>query len=339
MIHKKLLASSLISLLIISSNVYSQEVNKNPTEPNTEPVESLIPENEEVVNESSNANVEQMNDSQYFIVDGSINIVKELAEESQKTNDPAVAYETARFAKFISDSAVKAKMEGLSKIIVVNVPSYTLYAINLENGLSEIESKVIVGKKVSHSRTPMISTNIKSITLNPTWTPPVSVIKRSIYPSLGKKGGYADKHELVVEKDGQLLPLSTPGITRSEIQGLRIYQPAGIKNSLGRIRFNTDNNMNIYLHDTNQRYLFDKDDRAFSLGCVRVQDWQKLASWIAGWDLEWLNKNVDMKTETGDFLTKTYTVNKVSVSIGYYTVKKDKENYWVKAPNIYNIEN
>lgn len=281
---------------------------------------------------------ENTESSQYFIVDGSIDLVKKLADESQANKDPIIAYETARFAKFVSDSVIKAKMEGMKKVIVVNLPSYTLYAINLDSGISEIESKVIIGKKVAYSRTPRISTNIKSITLNPTWTPPQSVIKRSIYPSLGQKGGYSDKHELVVNKNGYLLPLSTPGITKEDVQGYRIYQPAGINNSLGRIRFNTDNNMNIYLHDTNQRYLFDKADRAYSLGCVRVQDWQKLAMWISGWDEKWLKENIDKKSTSNDLLTKTYNVDKVNVSIGYYTVRQNKEGKWEQAKNVYNLE-
>lgn len=300
-------------------------------EPYTKDNEVKAPESgQEIKDESDN--------SQYFIVDGSIDLVKILANESQENRDPVVAYETARFAKFVSDSAIKAKMEGFNKIIIVNLPSYVLYAINLESGISEIESKVIIGKKVAHSRTPRISTNIKSITLNPTWTPPQSVLKRSIYPSLGQKGGYSDKHELVINKNGYLLPLSTPGITREDIQGYRIYQPAGVNNSLGRIRFNTDNNMNIYLHDTNQRYLFKNEDRAYSLGCVRVQDWEKLAMWISGWTKEWLNENIQKKASNNDFLTKTYIVDKVNVSIGYYPIKQDKEGKWVQAKNVYNIE-
>lgn len=276
--------------------------------------------------------------AEYYIVDGSIDLIKELAELSNTTTDQHIAYESARFANYISQSVIKARMEGQKKIIIVNIPSYTLYAINLETGKVDIESKVIVGSKVKSSKTPIFSTNIKSITFNPTWTPPVSVLRRSVYPTLGKKGGYADKHGLVVEKNGYLIPLGSSGVTLNDIKGSRIYQPPGKSNSLGRLRFNADNNMNIYLHDTNQRYLFDKDDRAFSLGCVRVQQWDNLAIWIGNWTKDWLSKNVENKSTNGDYLTKTYTVDKISVSIGYFKIKQNKDKIWENASNVYNIE-
>lgn len=341
---KQLISVFVCALLAFNSYADTIETNdeiNNVSTPATLPPDLNIDDTN--VPSISNTNMEQNTTdsvsnkpeekSEYYIVDGSLELVKELADLSNSTTDPKIAYESARFANYISENSIRARMAGQKKLIIVNLPSYTLYAINVETGKTEIESKVIVGKKVS--KTPIFSTNIKSITFNPTWTPPISVLKRSVYPSLGKKGGYADRHGLVINKDGYLLPLSTPTITREDLRGYTIYQPSGVHNSLGRIRFNTDNDMAIYLHDTNERSLFNKDARALSLGCVRVQDWQNLALWISDWNKVWFESNMDSKNTDGTFVTKTIVVPKLSVGIGYFTIKKDSTNNWVMADNVY----
>lgn len=326
--YKILIGVSFFVSFSFGVNAETNLINKNE-------VEKTISEIQNSTSDALSNTVELVSEpeSEYYIVDGSINLVKELSDLSNQTNDPKIAYESARFANYISENVVKARADGQKKIIIINLPSYTLYSINIESGKTDIETKIIVGK--TNSKTPVFSTNIKSITLNPTWTPPVSVLKRSVYPSLGKKGGYADRHGLVINKDGYLLPLSTPNITKDDLRGYSIYQPSGINNSLGRMRFNTDNNIAIYLHDTNDRSLFNKDNRALSLGCVRVKDWENLALWIANWTPDWLTKNVNAKKEDGNFVTKTFIVPKINVAMGYFTIKKDLNNNWVNTDNIY----
>jgi murein L,D-transpeptidase YcbB/YkuD len=76
-------------------------------------------------------------------------------------------------------------------------------------------------------------------------------------------------------------------------------QGSGDNNSLGVIKFNFDNPYAVYLHDTNQRYLFKNASRAFSHGCVRVQEWEKLAYYIAANDSS-LSKNKDSLKYTAD---------------------------------------
>ena len=64
----------------------------------------------------------------------------------------------------------------------------------------------------------------------------------------------------------------------------RIRQRPGPKNSLGFVKFLFPNDFNIYLHDTPNHELFDKDVRAFSHGCIRVEKPAELAQWVLGWD-------------------------------------------------------
>lgn len=141
--------------------------------------------------------------------------------------------------------ADQARAQGHDRMIVVNIPSYTLHAIDLTNNEEVLQSRVIVGK--SYTQTPLMMTRVVNLKANPDWSPPKS------------------------------------------IRGAR-YQRPGPNNALGLMRFSTDNHMSIYLHDTNARGLFANDDRALSHGCVRVQQWQPLAAWVARQDETWVDE-------------------------------------------------
>lgn len=104
------------------------------------------------------------------------------------------------------------------------------------------------------------------------------------------------------------------------------YAPPGPNNPLGRVRFSTDNNMHIYLHDTNSPSLFSRHDRAMSLGCVRVEQWAALAGWVAGRDQQW----IDEMTPSGRYRTQHVKVSPVPVVMAYSLVDL-AEN----APSVY----
>lgn len=204
----------------------------------------------------------------------------------------------------------QASDEGYSKMIIVNVPSYTLHAIDVSTGNVELESKVIVGKAIH--QTPIYRMNLTGLKYNPNWTPPMSVIKRSVLPNLQSGSGYIRSHQLqAVDSQGRKYPLSS--VSASDILSgrYRVQQPPGTNNSLGILKFETDSADNIYLHDTNQRYLFNQTNRALSLGCIRVQQWTKLAEFVSNKDEETLKNNLKKG--------KTYIerVDKVPVFITY----------------------
>lgn len=92
--------------------------------------------------------------------------------------------------------------------------------------------------------------------------------------------------------------------------------PPGPRNPLGRVRFSTDNNMHIYLHDTNSPSLFSRSERAMSMGCVRVQQWAALASWVADRDEQW----VDEMTPVDSYRTRYIKITPVPVVMAYSLV-------------------
>jgi murein L,D-transpeptidase YcbB/YkuD len=138
--------------------------------------------------------------------------------------------------------------------VMVNIPDYSLKIVR--HGVEYWKTKIVVGKP--GKETPLISPTMKYITVNPTWNVPPSIIAKEYLPALREDPTALDRIGLKLEqnKDGTV----------------RIYQPPGERNALGRIRFNFPNKFLVYQHDTPDKYLFKKDTRAYSHGCMRVEN-------------------------------------------------------------------
>jgi murein L,D-transpeptidase YcbB/YkuD len=139
--------------------------------------------------------------------------------------------------------------------VIVNVPDYRLTLWN--DNKVYWTTKIVVGKPGTHA-TPMISAEMKFITVNPTWNVPPSIIEKEYLPALQEDPGALERIGLKIEQN----PDGT----------IRIWQPPGAGNALGRIRFNFPNKFLVYQHDTPDKYLFAKEKRAYSHGCMRVEN-------------------------------------------------------------------
>ena len=138
--------------------------------------------------------------------------------------------------------------------VIVNVPDYSLKLMH--DGKLDWKAKIVVGKP--SKATPMTSAEMKYITVNPTWNVPPSIIENEYLPALQADPTVLDRYGLKIyqDRDGTV----------------HIYQPPGAGNALGRIRFNFPNKFLVYQHDTPDKYLFKRAKRAYSHGCMRVQD-------------------------------------------------------------------
>jgi murein L,D-transpeptidase YcbB/YkuD len=138
--------------------------------------------------------------------------------------------------------------------VVVNIPDYTLKV--MDHGAMVWTTKIVAGQP-GEKATPLLSETMKYITVNPTWNVPPSIINNEYLPALAQDPTALERIGLKLEhnRDGSV----------------RIYQPPGEGNALGRIRFNFPNKFLVYQHDTPDKHLFAKDKRAFSHGCMRVQ--------------------------------------------------------------------
>jgi murein L,D-transpeptidase YcbB/YkuD len=142
--------------------------------------------------------------------------------------------------------------------VLVNQPDFTLKVMN--GGTQVWATRIVIGKPTMP--TPLLSETMKYITINPTWHVPASIVHNEYLPALAQDPTVLDRMGLRVSYNG------------GEVQ---ITQPPGDGNALGRIRFNFPNRFSVYQHDTPDKHLFADEVRAFSHGCMRVQDPAKYA--------------------------------------------------------------
>lgn len=145
--------------------------------------------------------------------------------------------------------------------------------------------KIIVGKR--DYQTPMIASTMHYATLNPYWNIPTDVVKRAVAPLIVKRGtGYlkAARYEVASDWTDQATVVPPEEVDWKAVAAgekeVRIRQLPGKGNMMGAIKFPFANDLGIYLHDTPLKHLFAKDRRTLSLGCVRVEDAQRLGRWL-----------------------------------------------------------
>src|SRR5579871_3323519 len=143
--------------------------------------------------------------------------------------------------------------------VIVNLPDFTLRVMH--DGKPIWTTRIVIGKP--DMPTPIMTAEMKYITINPTWNVPPSIVNHEYLPALAQD-------PTVLERMGLRVDYNRDG-------SVHIWQPPGDKNALGRIRFNFPNKFLVYQHDTPDKYMFAYDKRAYSHGCMRVQDPPKYA--------------------------------------------------------------
>ena len=174
------------------------------------------------------------------------------------------------------------------RYILVDAASARLWMY--EDGKEADSMKVIVGKR--SAQTPMIASTISYATFNPYWNIPTDVAKRVHAPEIVKRGAakYLKNQGFEVASDwtddATIVPpeeVDWKAVAAGDTQ-VRIRQLPGKNNMMGAMKFSFPNSTGIYLHDTPQKGLFAKEGRKFSLGCVRVEDAERLGRWLLGRD-------------------------------------------------------
>ena len=164
------------------------------------------------------------------------------------------------------------------KYVWVNLAGF--YMQLKDSDTVRISSKVVVGKPLT--RTPELTSSISEMITYPQWSVPQSIIVKEFLPELKKDPGYLARKgfSLLDMKNEEVDPYFVDWSKYKLGIPYKIVQGSGDDNALGIMKFNFPNKYAVYLHDTNQRYLFAQASRAFSHGCVRVQEWQKLCNYI-----------------------------------------------------------
>ena len=189
----------------------------------------------------------------------------------------------------------------------------------MDRGEEVWRSKVIVGKPLT--QTAVFDDEIETVVFNPSWGVPPSIIANEYLPKLRNDPGYLDRIGFkVTDARGRVVSSdSVDWWSYGSKVPYGIQQPPGHKNALGELKFLFPNAHNIYMHDTPNRELFDNEVRAFSHGCVRVQNPREFAEILLGWDREKVDENTDSRQSQSVKLPA-----KVPVHITYFTAWPDE---------------
>lgn len=159
------------------------------------------------------------------------------------------------------------------KHVMVNIPSFSLYAVD---GDSTMVIRIICGAKKTKS--PLLTSRLTRIDLNPRWIVPVSIAKGIVYDT-----AYLNKENMYIyDRKAGRVSHQEASLSKILSNDQYIVQERSDKNSLGRIIFRFENNFAIYLHHTSTPWLFERASRAFSHGCIRVEKPVDLARFVLG---------------------------------------------------------
>lgn len=207
------------------------------------------------------------------------------------------------------------------KYIRVNIADCDLRV--MENDRLVFQSQAIVGNLLM--QTPVFSSMLKYLVLNPEWVVPPTILKGEIIPVLKKSRNYLVRNNMkILRMDGT--EADTSSVNWNEVSPdnfpYMIRQDPGLVNPLGRIKFVFPNKYNVYIHDTPSRYLFLQSNRTLSHGCIRINKAFELAEYLLkdspGWDSVRIQQAIDDATEKVIVLPKS-----IPVHILYLTARTD----------------
>ncbi|HMU46002.1 MAG TPA: L,D-transpeptidase family protein [Chitinophagaceae bacterium] len=185
-------------------------------------------------------------------------------------------------------------------LIIVNIPEFILHVYN---GKEKVFDMVVVVGKVGHN-TMMFNGDLNQIIFSPYWNVPASIIKNEINPAIARNPNYLASKNM-------------------ERVGAGIRQKPGPGNALGKVKFIFPNSFNMYFHDTPSKSLFSLDKRAFSHGCIRLSEPQKMAEWLLRGNPQW-NKEKIVAAMNKSFETPVKLKEPIPVFIIYYTAWVDE---------------
>jgi len=222
--------------------------------------------------------------------------------------------------------------------IMVNIPNYSLkYYLN---GNEVLSSRVIVGRP--SRKTPLMSSVLSNVVLNPPWNVPTTLVRQDIVPKVMRDPGYLQKHGFTLlsgwSNDAEVIAPSTINwsMVSPDHFPYRVRQQAGSMSALGRYKFNMPSSDAIYLHDTPNHNLFQRDSRALSSGCVRVNKASELANMLLQ-DTGWNDARIS-STVQGGSTTFVPIRHRIPVKLFYLTAWVAEDGKPQFRTDIYNYD-
>lgn len=169
--------------------------------------------------------------------------------------------------------------------VIINIPDYSLRVV--QNSDTIRVHKVIIGRP--SRKTPVLSSKLTHLIFNPTWTVPPTILRKDVVPAAIKNRNYFSSKNITIY-DSNNRVVSPWQWSSGRARSYRYVQSPGEENSLGLVKFMFPNRFTVYLHDTNTKGFFEKDIRALSSGCIRIQNPFELTEYLLDdsekWNLE-----------------------------------------------------
>jgi murein L,D-transpeptidase YcbB/YkuD len=179
--------------------------------------------------------------------------------------------------------------------IVVNIPEFRVRAY--DEHLNVVLSMPVIVGRPEHRKTPVLQARLTQIIFHPYWNVPRDIQDRELIPHIERSRDYLAAHDYeAVDHHGNIVRTGSITIAALKSGALRIRQVPGQKNALGAIKFVFPNGYDVYMHGTPEMSLFSQDRRAFSHGCIRLEDPIAMAVWVlrkeGGWSRDRIEAGV-----------------------------------------------
>ncbi|WP_207493586.1 L,D-transpeptidase family protein [Aridibaculum aurantiacum] len=244
-------------------------------------------------------------------------VIKNFQERHGYTPDGVIAASTIKELNMPVEQAIQKLLINLDRmrwlpskpegnLILVNIPEFVMHVMEGEKKVFDMN--VVVGKEGNN--TVIFTDDLDQVVFSPYWNVPPSIVREEILPAMSRNPNYLAGQNMEIVKDGGDLPV--------------VRQLPGAGNALGKVKFLFPNSFNIYFHDTPSKSLFSRDKRAFSHGCIRLQEPEKMANYLLRNDPEWTPEKINAAMNSG---TEKYVKLKqpVPVFITYYTAWVDEQ--------------
>jgi murein L,D-transpeptidase YcbB/YkuD len=225
------------------------------------------------------------------------------------------------------------------RYIIVNIPSFHLEA--RQNGQPALEMRVVVG--TPENKTPIFSDMMSTTVFSPYWNVPESIVEGETAPAAARDPNFLKRNNmeiLRVSKSGGGTPVDPATVNwddPEELKSLAFRQKPGDKNALGHVKFLFPNPYDVYLHDTPADLLFARRGRAFSHGCVRVEQPEALARWVLQDSPEWDDEKIVEAMHAGDE-KHVKLKQEIPVHIVYFTAWADDAGTVRVDPDVYGYD-
>lgn len=223
-----------------------------------------------------------------------------------------------------------------NRYIIVNTAAFDLKVV--DKNQVKLQMKVVVGRPAR--RSPVLSSSMNYMVLNPYWHVPRTIAVEDILPKLTTSAEYLNKQHFKVFKGWdtkavEVDPLSVNwAVYNTSNFPYRFRQDPGAKNALGQIKFMFPNEFAVYLHDTPQKSLFSQEQRDHSSGCIRLEDARALAAYLLADDPFWNSEKLNQVLKNGQRQV-IHVPNPINIYLKYMTAWVDENKILQFRQDIY----